>query len=113
MEIWANQRFNLIEDHVKEVQTEGLGIHSEIFLQRTIFPAIRTAGYTIDAADDLCFLRVRADRSVWLNDCSKQDDGKRIPDNYTAQVVAETLQRNCIRSIFWGGEPNVIQLKCD
>jgi len=113
VEIWANQRFNLIEDHVKKVQKEGLGIHSEIFLQRTIFPAIRTAGYTIDAADDLCFLRARADRSVWLNDCSKQDGGKRIPDNYTAQVVTETLQRNCNRSIFWGGEPDVIQLQCD
>jgi len=113
VEIWGAKRFNFIEEHVKKVQKEGLGIHSEMYLQRTIFPKIQQAGFVLEASPDMCFLRARADESVWLNDCS-EDIGDIVSDDYCARVIEGTLRRNCTTSRLTGGASlsGVIQLKC-
>lgn len=47
----------------------GWGLHSERFLNYTLFPAIRQQGVEIVEHDTLCFFRARADGSVWITDC--------------------------------------------
>lgn len=71
IEIWASQRFDRLEEHVKFVHEKhpGWGMHSEMFLHWTIFPAIRDTGTSIVEDDSLCFFRARADESVWVSDC--------------------------------------------
>ena len=71
VKIWATERFSRLEDHVHYVKEKnpGWGMHSERFLDYTIFPAIREEHYNIREHPTLCFLRARADGSVWISDC--------------------------------------------
>lgn len=114
VEIWGAKRFALIEDHVKKVQHEGLGIHSEIFLQRTIFPEIIKAGYDIEYEPNICFLRARADQTIWLRDCSN-DNSEYITEDQCERVVEETLQQQCKRENLTGGNSlsGVVHLNCN
>jgi hypothetical protein len=71
VEIWAAQRFDRLETHVQFVQERctGWGMHSEKFINWTVFPAIRETNTTIVEDDFMCFFRARADESVMTNDC--------------------------------------------
>jgi hypothetical protein len=77
VEIWAAQRFNRLETHIKFVQENhpGWGMHSERFIKWTINPAIRDSNTTIVEDGNICFFRVRADETVKINDC---EDGKSV-----------------------------------
>ena len=44
-------------------------MHSERFLNATILPAIQEVGVSLHENPDICFLRVRADKSVLPDDC--------------------------------------------
>ncbi|GAX22384.1 hypothetical protein FisN_8Hh372 [Fistulifera solaris] len=73
--IWATERFPRIEEHVQFIAKHdpGWGLHEERFLNYTIFPAIRQVLHNEDAIFEhpqLCFLRARADESVWISDCT-------------------------------------------
>jgi hypothetical protein len=73
--IWATGRFPRIEEHVQFIAKHdpGWGLHEERFLNYTIFPAIREVLHNDDAIFEhpqLCFLRARADESVWISDCT-------------------------------------------
>lgn len=93
VKVWATERFARLEDHVHTMQKTdpGWGMHSERFLNATIFPAIRNTG-----GDDtthilphptLCFLRARADETVWVSDC----DG---PPSVSAPSILQALHQN-------------------
>ena len=116
VEIWAAKRFDLIDDHVKKYQLEGQGIHSEKFLSRTVFPAIERAGFVIEESGSLCFLRARADETVWVHDCSKGAyHNVTITNEQSGFIVAETIGRGCYRSILRdaAAEPGTMQMRCD
>jgi hypothetical protein len=75
VEIWATQRFQHVEEHVQKY-LPGWGIHSERYLNYTIFPIIQQQllelygeDGTIRKDPTMCFLRTRSDGSVWLHDC--------------------------------------------
>jgi hypothetical protein len=68
VKIWATERFKRLEDHVRTVEP-GLGMHSEIFLNDAILPAIEQSGTKVVTDNDICFFRVRSDRSVRTFDC--------------------------------------------
>jgi hypothetical protein len=71
VKIWAAERFARLETHVQSIlkNDPGWGMHSERFLNHTIFPAIRQAGFEIHEHPHMCFWRARADESVWVSDC--------------------------------------------
>jgi hypothetical protein len=74
VKIWATQRFRLLEEHVVTYPEPGYGMHSERFLEHSIFPAIRNvSGVSVTANPDVCFFRARADGSVWNGDCATRD----------------------------------------
>jgi hypothetical protein len=97
VKIWATKRFSQLESHVQFILSNhpGWGMHSERFLDYTIFPLIRNVT-SIRAHPTLCFFRARADETVWISDCFgtysiiKQFLGRSLPS-----VVEATLGRNC------------------
>lgn len=107
--IWAAGRFSRLQRHAQRVHPEGHGIHPERFLHHTIFPAIRDAGVPIvpwSAPEEatMCFLRVRADRSIRVGDCGRDCETER-----NRRAVEHLLQRPCL----WNrANPNVTFLEC-
>ena len=105
VEVWASQRFSRIEEYARDPSaTPGMVMHSETFLNATILQAIREAGAhggggggrdaaainnnnnnsSNSRADDrpvliedpwMCFLRVRADGAIWIEDCDASKSG--------------------------------------
>jgi hypothetical protein len=106
VKIWASERFSRLEGHVKSIyeNNKGWGLHSERFMNYTIFPAIRQLGYKVLQHPTMCFFRARADESLWISDCS----GKRhIADprimkslggslSSIQTIVERIIQRNCL-----------------
>ena len=70
VKIWATQRFARLESHVDFIlkNDPGWGMHSERFVNYTLFPLIQNIT-KIRQHPSLCFLRARADESVWVSDC--------------------------------------------
>mmetsp|Transcript_25395 Transcript_25395/g.54160 ORF Transcript_25395/g.54160 Transcript_25395/m.54160 type:complete len:520 (+) Transcript_25395:48-1607(+) len=88
VKVWATERFQRIESHVRDYPIPGWGMHSEKFMNFSIFPAMLSAskddskklssslspGYVLDQNPSVCFLRARADWSVWIEDCNDSFD---------------------------------------
>jgi len=93
VKVWATERFQRIETHVRKYPIPGWGMHSEKFLNFTIVPAMidasghslassplsssppsSSSGYIMDQNPNICFLRARADGSIWIEDCSESFD---------------------------------------
>jgi len=102
VQVWATERFSRLDQHVEYVQEHdpGWGMHSERFLNTTIFPRIREQGFAIRQHPRICFLRARADESVWVSDCGGPASVA-APSIMTAlgddmkTVVEETIGRKC------------------
>jgi hypothetical protein len=74
MKVWATERLSRLQAHVSygHGHDPGTGIHSEQFLARTIFPLlVHVLNVTIRPHPTLCFVRARADESVWIDDCER------------------------------------------
>uniref|UniRef100_A0A7S2Y3W3 Uncharacterized protein n=1 Tax=Entomoneis paludosa TaxID=265537 RepID=A0A7S2Y3W3_9STRA len=90
VQTWATQRFSLLEEHVHETilkKEPGFGMHNERFLFHSIFPRIEKLEYDMK----LCLVRVRADSSVWINDCGNLNDNVQIIEHDILQ--GQTCQR--------------------
>jgi hypothetical protein len=89
VKIWAAERFSRLEAHVQSIlkNDPGWGMHSERFLDHTIFPAIRKLGIDIHEHPHMCFFRARADESVWVSDC----DGI---EKVAAPTIAEHMEHD-------------------
>jgi len=72
VKVWATKRFDLIEESAEFQTNPGYTMHSERFLNSTVFPAIKKLGYEQITNGDICFLRTRADETALLNDCSME-----------------------------------------
>mmetsp|Transcript_3629 Transcript_3629/g.10219 ORF Transcript_3629/g.10219 Transcript_3629/m.10219 type:complete len:230 (-) Transcript_3629:855-1544(-) len=75
VEIWATQRFAKIEQHASLEQYKGMALHSETFLNASLLPSIEALGIAIEEDPTLCFLRVRADGAIWIEDCDPAKSG--------------------------------------
>ena len=69
--VWAAERFQLLDQHIQTIleKDPGYGIHDEKYLYYTILPEIQRRGYEIQYDKNICFLRARADESIWVTDC--------------------------------------------
>lgn len=68
---YCTTRFDRLEEHAHYMQQHqpGWGLHSERFVARLLDNVTATMGYTLLEHPTLCFLRSRADESVWMSDC--------------------------------------------
>jgi hypothetical protein len=118
VQIWASGRFERLRQHVEWMYEHdpGWGLHSERFVNYTLFRAIRDAGVEIVEHEHLCFFRARADESVWLSDC----DGTRtvtLPSivknlgNDRKGLIEKVLNRKC-GAMTITKRPRVEQLDC-
>ncbi|KAI2506913.1 hypothetical protein MHU86_7505 [Fragilaria crotonensis] len=73
-EIWATGRFSRLEDFVYR---DHRALNSEQFLAAMIMPAIRERAISVGVDPGICFLRARADGSVW-NDCHRGSSQKTL-----------------------------------
>jgi hypothetical protein len=98
VKIWATERFTRIESHVHSYEP-GWGMHSERFLESAIFSAIKEQGVEMKENPDLCVMRVRADLSVWMNDCITMSGTTRGIKRISRQKLVELiLGRPCTKS---------------
>lgn len=69
---WATQRFERIDNYAHNEAPPGKGMHSETFLNASIVSPLiqQKLGYHLVQDDFICFLRVRADGAIWIDDCS-------------------------------------------
>lgn len=109
IKLWAAGRFGRLHQHIAHVQkhARGDGLHSERFLQYTIFPAIRQTGVTIQTKKGLCFLRVRADHSIRFSDCGKIH----VTEN-NHDAVENILGRTCFQNWALDAKKKLVQLEC-
>ena len=108
VKIWASERFMRLEQHVRTYEP-GWGMHSERFLQSAIFSAIEEQGTPMTENPDICVMRVRADESVWMNDCITQNGTTRGMKKIARQKLIERLlDRPCSKSKL----KRIFQLHC-
>ncbi len=92
VKIWATQRFELVEQRALARNEPGFVLHSERFLNNTVFPAIEAAGYSVDTNRDICFVRTRADESVIISDC-RMSGSPRGWEDVDMQALVETMMK--------------------
>lgn len=110
VKIWSTERFRRLEDHVLTYEP-GYGMHSERFLNHSIFPAIRDLGMDVVENPDICFFRARADGSVWINDCATRNGAARgFRKIDTQRLVENLIGKSCRKSNF---NRRTIQLHCN
>ena len=68
VQIWATERFSRLEEHVEWIyeHNPGWGLHSERFVNHTLLSRLE---HPIVQDPQMCFLRARADGTVWISDC--------------------------------------------
>ena len=100
---WAARHFEYMDVHVQWAlqHKPGVGIHSETFVAHRVIPNIQKLGYQVWEHDKLCFMRARADGTVWVSDCDVGNDlnvvEKAFGGQYsTMQVVENAINRSCI-----------------
>lgn len=76
VKVWASQRFTKIDEYALSGEAQpGMVMHSETFLNATIFQSIkgmkRPKYNNYELLEDrlICFVRVRADGAIWIEDC--------------------------------------------
>jgi hypothetical protein len=102
--IWATERFTNLERHVDFIYKNdpGWGMHSERFVNYTLFPLIQNIT-SIYLHPTICFFRARADETVWVSDCSGTSSDVAAPsvmDNLKKigtlrTVVQDAIGRSC------------------
>lgn len=90
VKIWATKRFELMEERAALQEDAGLILHSERFLDSTVFPAMLKQGFPKVENGDICFLRARVGESVLLNDCSMNT--KATNPNWASKDTPQTDQ---------------------
>jgi hypothetical protein len=88
VKVWATQRFPRI-DHFAKVAAPGTAMHSETFLNASILTSIKNDLHMPIYEDPwICFLRVRADGAIWIEDCDakKSGNGGGFPGNVMEEL---------------------------
>jgi hypothetical protein len=108
VQVWAAQRISRLRQHGRYINryAPGDGIHSERYLNATIFPVIRQRGIDIVTHPELCFLRARADGSVRFTDC-----GLRHLTEHNRLAAQSVLGRHCRQNLTHILR-NVVLLEC-
>jgi hypothetical protein len=74
VKIWATERFTKIDEYATMEALPGTAMHSETFLNATVLTKIRRSCQVYEDPW-ICFLRVRADGAIWIEDCNAEKSG--------------------------------------
>jgi hypothetical protein len=101
VKVWATERFSRLDKYVRNnvIARVGYGMQPEKFLNGEILPHItKNFGYKLDLNTLFCFVRVRADGGVWIDDCDKA-----FPRNNVSAIFQRELLPGdaiCVRKNF-------------
>ena len=95
VKIWSTKRFDLVEERVKTNAAQGYGMHSERFIQQSVFPAIGKLGYKKHVNPDVCFFRSRAKSGALLNDCTRFGSTRGFNKINRKKLLEELVGRKC------------------
>jgi hypothetical protein len=95
VKLWSTKRFELLEERAKAQTDPGFIMHSEKFLNASIFPAMEAMGYKSNINRDICFVRTRADESAMVSDCNVGGDTRGWDKVNKKNVVEDLVQHNC------------------
>eukprot|EP00980_Cylindrotheca_fusiformis_P008621 scaffold1830_cov117-Cylindrotheca_fusiformis.AAC.20 len=110
VKIWSTERFERLESHVLTYEP-GYGMHSERFLNHSIFPAMQKLGIKVIENPDLCFFRTRADGTAWTSDCvSRNGAARNFRKINTLSLVESIVGRPCVQSKF---TRKITQVQCN
>jgi hypothetical protein len=112
--VWAKQRFNLVEQRIKTNHDFGWKMHSERFMNSTIVPTIQALGYKKNLNRDICFVRARTGEMLMASDCFMAGSVRGFVKNETniRKVVEDTVDRNCSDVIIDEKDTNIHVLYC-
>eukprot|EP00980_Cylindrotheca_fusiformis_P012760 scaffold3118_cov64-Cylindrotheca_fusiformis.AAC.18 len=97
VKVWSTERFRLIEKRVQQPDKAGSVMHSEHFMNDSIFSTItQQYGYEMHRNPDICFLRTRADSMALTNDCKAKGKVRGFQKNVNLKpLIEETVGRKC------------------
>jgi hypothetical protein len=95
VKIWSTKRFELIEKRVQLAKDPGFEMHSERFLNASVFPAIQELGFETTMNRDICFVRTRADEAALANDCSVGGLTRGFGNMNKKALVEDIVGKNC------------------
>ena len=97
VKVWSSKRFEYIEDRVNLAEDPGYEMHSERFLNASIFPAMENLGYRTTINRDICFVRTRADEAAMVSDCQVGGTTRGWQGVDKQAIVEDIVQRNCTK----------------
>jgi len=92
VKVWATERFERLTKYVRTnpVARAGYGMHPERFLKNSLLPHIQeNLGYKLDMNKRFCFVRVRADGGVWIDDCVRGFRHSNATDFFRKDILPE------------------------
>eukprot|EP00980_Cylindrotheca_fusiformis_P015283 scaffold4247_cov66-Cylindrotheca_fusiformis.AAC.24 len=114
VKVWSTERFELVEERVQRNETAGNVMHSERFMNESIFPAItQQYGYKMHLNPDICFIRTRTESIAITDDCRIASTVRRnLRKTNMTVLVEQTIGRKCIankREFMDGLRRNTVQ----
>lgn len=91
--VWATERFARMDDYANRTYYErrGWSMQSELFVCRLV-SVMEENNFTVENHPTLCFLRARADGTIWYRDCG---DTEKTFRSRLKTVLESTLNRSC------------------
>jgi hypothetical protein len=113
VKVWSTKRFELIEERVQDPEAAGMVMHSERFMNESIFASIEKLGFSRHLNPDICFVRTRANSVALFNDCLRAGGARGFPDEKSLKRrVQEIFGRECKKIGSARENRNVKYLKC-
>jgi hypothetical protein len=98
VKVWSTKRFELIEERVQDPEAAGMVIHSERFMNESVFASIEELGFSRHLNPDICFVRTRASSVILFNDCLRAGATRGFPDErHSVRRVQEIYGKQCRR----------------
>jgi hypothetical protein len=106
VKVWSTERFELIEERVQDPEAAGTVMHSEIFMNESIFTSIEELGFSRHLNPDICFVRTRANSVALVDDCLAKGEtrGFRLVNRH--DLVEQITGRKCHESESDSSESN-------
>jgi hypothetical protein len=101
VKVWATERFSRLDKYVRTnvIARAGYGMHPERFLNGEILPHItKNLGYKLDFNKRFCFVRVRADGGIWIDDCDRGFPGNNASVTFQRDLLPGDAV--CVRQNF-------------
>jgi hypothetical protein len=95
VKVWATKRFDLVEERANQQSEPGYTMHSERFMNASIFVAMKQLGYQQATNPDICFSRTRADESTIVSDCSMAGTARNWKIGNSLALVESIVGKKC------------------